>query len=411
MLFFYNSGIRFFQIAAYLSAFFKSKSKLWLEGRRNWYEKYSKELKQNEKRIWMHCASVGEFEQGRNLLESLKSKYPDYKIVLTFFSPSGYELRKDYEYADYVFYLPVDTKANAKRFVDLVQPSLAVFVKYEFWYHYLQSLKEKNIKTIIISAAFRKSQPFFQWYGNFFRKMLSCFTMIFVQDEESKNLLLSIGISENVVIAGDTRYDRVLAIAENKKIVPLISSFLNQHPAIVAGSTWLEDEKILQESFPRLREHWKLIIAPHEIDKKRMEQVMGLFPDAVLYSTLNEQQAFSEKRVLIIDNIGMLSSLYAYGSIALVGGGFQKGGIHNVLEPSVFGLPVIIGPVYSKFVEAVLLVSKGYCFPVTNAHECCEILQKLSDDINFVRQVQCSLIDFVQSQKGATLSILETIEL
>jgi len=408
MLFIYNFSIRLFGAVVYLSSFFKEKAKQWINGRKNWRTNFKNQLKPNEKRIWIHCASLGEFEQGRNLIEALKKQYPPYKIVLTFYSPSGYELRKNYEYADYVFYLPLDTKSNAQQFVQLINPSLAIFVKYEFWYHYLNTLHQKSIPTIIISAAFRKEQPFFKWYGNMFRKMLQTFTAIFVQDEASKTLLQTIGINKNVIVAGDTRYDRVLTIAANIKPLPLIESFINDNPVLIAGSTWQDDEKIVQQSFNALRNNWKLIIAPHEIGKDRIYEVQRLFPDAMLYSDLNNSVA--DKRILIIDNIGMLSSLYAYGKIAFVGGGFQKGGIHNILEPAVFGSPVLFGPVYKKFVEANQLMDKQLCFPVSDAGECKAVLMKLATDELYYQSVHQSLVGFMKAQAGATDVVLDYVQ-
>jgi len=410
MLFIYNIGIRLFGVVVYLSSFFKPKAKQWVDGRKNWKAHLKEILKLGEKRIWMHCASVGEFEQGRNLIEALKEKYPTHKIVLTFFSPSGYELRKNYEHADYVFYLPLDTKSNAKNFVQLVNPSLVIFVKYEFWFHYLRTLYQKNIPTIIISAAFRKEQPFFQWYGGLFKKMLNYFTTIFVQDEESKALIKNIVDENKIVVTGDTRYDRVLTIAANRKQLPLIESFISNASVLIAGSTWPMDERLLQLSISALPENWKIIIAPHEVNKERIEEIKKEFPQAILYSSLTNEHSFTDKKILIIDNIGMLSSLYYYGKIALVGGGFTKGGIHNILEPAVFGLPVVIGPVYKKFVEANLLVSKKYCFPVHNADECKSILEKLSGSEKNYQIISQSLSDFMREQTGATERILFYIQ-
>ena len=405
----YNLSIRLYGFIVNVASFFKPKAKQWIEGRKNWQSNFKAILKPNEKRIWVHAASLGEFEQGRNLIEAFKKDYPAYKIVLTFFSPSGYEVRKNYEHADYIFYLPLDTKTNAGDFVQLINPSLAVFVKYEFWYHYLNTLHQKNIPTIIISAAFRKEQPFFKWYGGLFRKMLNCFTAIFVQDEASKQLLQSININKNIIVAGDTRYDRVLTIASNKKQLPLIETFINNQPTLIAGSSWQDDEKIIQQSFNALPENWKLIIAPHEIGKDRIDEVLSLFPDAILYSNLNN--SITDKRILIIDNIGMLSSLYSYGKIAFVGGGFQKGGIHNILEPAVFGLPVLFGPVYQKFVEARLLVDKQLCFSISSADECKAVLTRLSADERYFQSVHQSLVGFMKEQAGATNAVLDFIRL
>jgi 3-deoxy-D-manno-octulosonic-acid transferase len=412
MLFLYNLLIRIFEAAIFVSSSFKLKARRWIIGRSNWRNHIQLKLQKNELRIWIHCASLGEFEQGRNLIEALKTRYPSYKIVLTFYSPSGYEIRKNYEYADYVFYLPLDTEVNAHDFIRLINPALAIFVKYEFWYHYLTTLKKKNVPTILVSAAFRQEQAFFsayEWYGDFFRKMLECFTTIFVQDDASKLLLNSIGLRNNVIVAGDTRYDRVLTISENRMQLPLIEAFLQNNPALIAGSTWQNDERILWESYSSLPDNWKIIIAPHEIEQSRIDEIQTLFEGCVLYSALLHQPDISNKRILIIDNIGMLSSLYAYGKIAFIGGGYQRGGIHNILEPAAFGLPVMFGPVYEKFVEANLLVDKKLCFPVNSINESKALLSKLSKDEVLYQSIHLSLFNFMHQQAGATDKILAYI--
>ncbi len=288
---------------------------------------------------------------------------------------------------------------------------MAIFVKYEFWYHYLNVLHQQKIPTIIISAAFRKEQVFYKWYGGLFRKMLHYFTTIFVQDEASKKLLESIGVNGNIIVAGDTRYDRVSTIASNVKRLPLIESFLQNNPTLIAGSSWQEDEKIILQSFTALPNNWKLIIAPHEISKERIREIQKLFPDALLYSELSTEKNYSNKRTLIIDNIGMLSSLYAYGKTAFVGGGFQKGGIHNALEPAAFGLPVVFGPVYKKFVEASLLVSKELCFSISNADEYKKILIKFFTDEDYYQSIHQLLLQFMKEHSGATDTILSYIQI
>jgi 3-deoxy-D-manno-octulosonic-acid transferase len=371
----------------------------------------SKALPPGEKRIWVHCSSLGEFEQGRPLIESLKEKYPHYKIVISFFSPSGYEVRKDYAYADYVCYLPMDGKKNAAQFIELVNPALAVFVKYEFWYYYLEELHLRKIPTIIIAAAFRKGQAFFEWYGKLFRSLLDCFSWIFVQDEQSGKLLRRIGFERNVSVSGDTRYDRVAAIASKKMVIPVAAKFKGSGKLIIAGSTWPDDEKILKECMGDLPAGWKVIIAPHEIDAAHIQSIQMLFDhDAALYSLLQQNENDFAKKVLIIDNIGLLSGLFSYGDIAFIGGGFQKGGIHNILEPAVFGLPVIFGPVYEKFVEAGRLVELKYVFPVHNTEECKKILQELITDEDYRAGIHRSLKTFMKENTGATQAILALIE-
>ena len=351
----------------------------------------------------MHCASLGEFEQGRPVLEAIRRQYPQYKIVLTFFSPSGYEVRKNYEGADYIFYLPMDGRYNAKSFLDAVNPSLIFFVKYEFWYFYLSEIRRRNIPALLISAAFRKEQAFFKWYGGFFRKMLHGFTHILVQDNESALLLNTIGINKQVQIAGDTRYDRVLEIAAQARELPVIASFKAGQKILIAGSTWPADEAIIKDMLTALPSDWKVIIAPHEIDAPNMARVMALFGnDAVLYAAYQAHPDLA-KKILIIDNIGMLSSAYKYGDIAFVGGGFDKGGIHNVLEPAAFGTPVIIGPVYQKFVEAVQLVTLGYVLSVTDAATAKQAFTKLMND----PAPRTGISTFMRQQKGATDTIMK----
>lgn len=410
-LFLYNIFLALYSFGIRVYALFNGKAAKWVAGRKDWERKLQTALKPGEKRIWIHCSSLGEFEQGRPLIEALKKKYPGYKIVLTFFSPSGYEACGNYRQTDYIFYLPMDGKANARAFIAAIQPSLAIFVKYEFWYYYLYQLHEQKIPTIIVSAAFRKEQVFFKWYGDFFRRMLSYFDFIFVQDEASKMLLQQMGVTEHVFISGDTRYDRVAAIAENIKPIAKAEAFKQNNKILIAGSTWPGDEEILKDCIDILPADWKLIIAPHEVDVAHTEQVQQLFPGiSVRFSQLSETNTGADKKVLIIDNIGMLSSLYDYGTIGYVGGGFQKGGIHNVLEPAIFGLPVIFGPVYEKFVEAVALARQEYAFPVANAAACKEILNKLIADKEFYIHIHHAVKAFMQQQIGATGIILDHID-
>jgi 3-deoxy-D-manno-octulosonic-acid transferase len=403
-LFCYQFGIR-------LYAPFDRKAKKWLEGRKGWQKKYSNLLHPGENRIWIHCSSLGEFEQGRPLIEALKKTHSQYKIVLSFFSPSGYEIRKDYALADYVIYLPMDGKRNAALFLDLIDPSMAIFVKYEFWFYYLQRLKERLVPVILISAAFRQSQPFFQWYGLFFRKMITSFNFIFVQDEQSLQLLKGIGHIKTVQIAGDTRFDRVSDIAMSAPALPFIGKFKGMERILIAGSTWPEDERVLSACMEGFPAGWKLVIAPHEIDPSHLQAIEKLFPKSVRYSQLQEMQPGIPivANVLVIDNIGILSALYAYGEVAYIGGGFQKSGIHNVLEPAVFGLPLVFGPAYKKFIEAAQLVSKGLAFPVSSASEALSTFQKLAGDDVLRRNIHDSLRQFVEGNKGSTDFILSKL--
>lgn len=405
----YNIFLLLYRIGVRIAALFSEKPKLWLRGRIGLLDKIAADLQgKDEKRIWVHCSSLGEFEQGRPLIEAIREQYPSYKIVLTFFSPSGYEIRKDYVGADYVYYLPMDGRNNARRFVEIVNPVLAVFVKYEFWYHYLTQLKQAQVPTILVSAAFRKSQPFFKPQGGLFRKMLRCFNYLFVQDEESKRLLETIKLKDNVIVAGDTRYDRVSAIAASVKQFPLIEKFKEKDHLLIAGSTWPEDEAMLKEAVNSFPENWKLILAPHEIDEPHIKHLQDMFAGhSVLYSELSDEPA--GYRVLIIDNIGMLSGLYSYGEIAYVGGGFQSGGIHNVLEPAVFGLPVYFGPVYDKFVEAKALVSRMYAFPINDKEHFNNSLQELMSDENCRHSMRKAIQAYIAAQTGATRRILDVV--
>lgn len=397
------------QLGIRIAALFTPKAKLWVKGRRHILQQIEDAVSgKTEKRIWMHCSSLGEFEQGRPVIEAIKKDYPGYKIVLTFFSPSGYEIRKDYEHADYVFYLPMDGAGNARRFVQLINPALAIFVKYEFWYHYLDQLKKNAIPTVLISATFRPSQVFFKPHGGIFRKMLTCFNYLFVQDDTSAKLLSTIGIKDNVIVSGDTRYDRVAEIAAAAKKYPLIEKFKEHDKLLIAGSTWPADEKLLEECLHALPDDWKLVIAPHEINGAHIKDIQDRFlTNGVLYSEMADEPA--GYKVLIVDNIGMLSSLYSYGEIAYVGGGFDKGGIHNILEPAVFGLPVFLGPIYDKFIEAKAMVSHQYAFPVSNATDFNSLLQHMIEDNPHRKILQDTIRAYVSSNTGATANIMKVL--
>ena len=401
-MFLYRTAIR-------IASLWNNKAKLWLNGRKNIFDRLRAELQsQDSKIIWFHCSSLGEFEQGRPVIEKLKSQNPGLKFLLTFFSPSGYEIRKDYKGVDWVFYLPLDSKKNAKTFFDIVNLALAVFVKYDYWYYYLNECKKRKIPLLLISGIFRKEQPFFKWYGNLHRSMLNCFTHFFVQDKESLQLLQSINI-KNATVAGDTRFDRVSEIAENFTPIEAIEKFCSGLPVLVAGSTWSEDEKLIKDAtanFPDL----KIIIAPHEIHKEHIDQLKSFFPDAVLYSQLRVQspEAIISDH-LIIDNIGMLSKLYHYSTIAYVGGGFNKG-IHNTIEAAVYGNPVLFGPNYKKFKEAIGLIENGGGICITSSNELSTILQKFISDKTALELSGKNSFDFVKQNKGATEKILYYIE-
>ena len=402
----YNLAIRLYVFGIRLAALAgNKKAVLWVNGRKNWKENIKQKLIPNEKRIWFHCSSLGEFEQGRPVLEKLRSNYPDSKILLTFFSPSGYEIRKDYKGADWVYYLPLDSKANARNFFDIVDPSFVVFVKYDYWYYYLDECKKRKIPLLMTSAIFRKEQPFFKWYGGLHRKMLSCFTHFFVQDEDSKKLLVHLNIN-NVTAAGDTRFDRVSEIAENFKPIKEIEEYCENSPVFVAGSTWPDDEKIIKDAtaeFPDL----KIIIAPHEIHKEHLQQLKQLFPEATLYAELTTHN-LQLSNCLIIDNIGMLSRLYHYATITYIGGGFNKG-IHNTLEAAVYGKPVLFGPNYKKFKEAIELIEAGGGVCVNSGTELSSQLKKFLNNKNELELSGKKSFDFVRNNNGATGQIINYI--
>jgi len=344
----------------HIASLFNAKAKKWVTGRKGIFTRLEETIPQNEKIIWMHCASLGEFEQGRPVIEKLKYTYPRHKILITFFSPSGYEAQKNYQLADWVFYLPADGPRNAKKFLEIVNPSLVIFVKYEFWYYYLKKIKYRNIPLLLISAIFRKEMSFFKWHGMLQRKMLSRFDHLFVQTKQSKLLLDGIGLGSICTVSGDTRFDRVIEIAEEFTPLPLIENFIANVKVIVAGSTWPADEIVLKRMFTAPEGlPTKLIIAPHEISDKHIADIKNLFPDAVLYSSLVENEIESLSNCLIIDNIGMLSRLYYYATFTYIGGGLTPGGVHNVLEAAVYYKPVLFGPYFQKYSEAVGLLKAG----------------------------------------------------
>ena len=372
---------------------------------------------------WMHCSSLGEFEQGRPVLEAIRQQYPDTKILLTFFSPSGYEVRKNSSGADYVMYLPMDSKANVRKFLDLVQPDLAIWIKYEYWFYYLTELKKRHIPLVLVSGIFRKDQPFFKWYGRLHWYMLESFNHLFVQTKNSKQLLGTIGFTNNVTISGDTRFDRVVQIAEQFKPIDPIEYFCGNNTVIVAGSTWPEDEEEL-DHYANSHPEIKFIIAPHEINEEHLKEIEQLFKHSVRFSKLSvpgsspvpvprNRSLESEKpkpNTLIIDNIGMLSKLYKYATITYVGGGFGDDGVHNVLEAAVYGKPVVIGPVYEKYVEAVELEAAGGALVINTALELEETFNDLLTDTN-AYQASCEASrNYVYNNKGATEKIMQFIQ-
>lgn len=401
MLWIYNIGIAMYYLFLRLTSLFNNKAKFFVDGRKNIWELIKTKINRNDHPIWFHFASLGEFEQGRPVLEKLKNENPLQKIVVTFFSPSGYEIRKNYALAD-VFYLPLDTATNAKKFIELVNPKLAIFTKYEFWFHYFTVLNQKKIPLYLISGIFRPKQLFFKWYGGFYKNMLKCITHFFVQNVESVALLKSIGF-DNISLAGDTRFDRVYENAQNPKRLELIETFCSNNKVFIAGSTWPEDEKLLislTEKYP----DWKFIIAPHEIGDSHIKEIEGLFPKAIKFSVLSSQLTQTSPQILIIDNIGMLSSLYQYAKVAYIGGGFGVG-IHNTLEAAAFGLPVIFGPKYDKFQEAKDLIGIEAAKSITNSDELLTAFENFKANTKASAEAK----NYVEQQKGATKIIMKVL--
>lgn len=405
-LFFYHLALFLYQAGIRVAAFFGNpKARLWLEGRKDIWEKLEQGITPGEHWVWMHCSSLGEFEQGRPVLEKWRQKWPGHKLLLTFFSPSGYEQRKAYKGADLVAYIPLDGRTNAHRFLDIVKPRVVFFVKYDYWFHYLKTCHDRKIPLFILSAIFRRSQPFFKWYGGLHRKMLGYFSRLFVQDQASLDLLEKEVPGLPVTVAGDTRFDRVAEIARASALPPLLTDFCRDNQVMVAGSTWAEDEQLISQAlkeFPGL----KLVIAPHEIHEKHLQQVEALFPESIRYSRFDPA---SPARVMIIDNIGMLSSLYRVATVSYVGGGFGSG-IHNTLEAAVYNVAVIFGPNYQRFREAVELVSCGAGFAIQNKEDLVIVLNRMLKDEDARKIAAEKAGDYVEKGRGATERILREIQ-
>lgn len=407
MFFLYNIIIHSYQGLIKLAALFNPKARLWVKGRKNIFEKIARDFQDHPRVVWFHAASLGEFEQGRPVLEAFKKKHPEYKILLTFFSPSGYEVRKDYKAADFVYYLPMDTKRNAAQFIEIVSPEAVFFIKYEFWFNYLNCLSKKNIKIYVISAIFRPDQHFFKAYGKWFRKQLEKISLFFVQDEGSEKLLNSLGI-QNVIISGDTRFDRVANIAAQKKDYPLIQNFTSGKQVLLAGSSWPQDEKLLEQLIENHLPDLLLIIAPHEIHEERIQAILSLFNayNPQRYSQLKEK-ILPDTRVLVIDGMGFLSGLYQYCTIAFIGGGFGKG-IHNILEAVTFGKPVVFGPNYDKFAEAKSLEKQGGAFAINSENINETITSLFTDKIKYKNASEICK-SYIAQNTGATQTILNNI--
>jgi 3-deoxy-D-manno-octulosonic-acid transferase len=412
----YKTGVRILSI-------WNSKAKLWIQGRKIFPQVDYNHATHNV--VWMHCASLGEFEQGLPLVEEIKLHYAGCKIVVTFFSPSGYEIKKGFKGADNIFYLPHDSPGNAKKFIEQINPSLVIWVKYEYWYYYLRELKRKNIPIILVSGVFREDMPFFKWYGYLWKKMLTCFTHFFVQNQQSKNVLEKLVSADKITCSGDTRFDRVITIAKKFEHIPAIQNFCTDSQVIVAGSTW-EDDEAEWTHYVKSHPEIKFIIAPHEIDKENLTYIKKQFPNSILYSEWDMQTRDPKPETrnfqpstfnlqpstncLIIDNIGMLSRLYYYASVCFVGGGFGYDGLHNILEAAVYGKPVIFGPEYEKNFEAIEMIEVDGAISIENAIELEKVLDKLLSDEAEIKRRGEAAKNYVYSQAGATKKIMDFIQ-
>ena len=405
MLIIYNIGIKIYYCVAIIASLFNFKAKAWVNGRR------LQKVTSIEKSIWFHFASLGEFEQGRPVLEAIKKQYPNYPVVVTFFSPSGYEIRKNTPLADAVYYLPLDTKANALEFISTINPVAAIFTKYEYWYHYFHQLHKQDVPLYVVSAIFRPEQIFFKWYGTLHREMLTKVTQLFVQDDNSISLLKSIGITD-AMVSGDTRFDRVYDNTLQPKALPEIKDFKDDAPVFIAGSTWPADEELLVNLINHYPE-WKFIIAPHEVEEERIKKLVTTLPadkTARFSDVAAPNRALNSYQVLIIDNIGMLSALYQYGEMAYIGGGFGAG-IHNTLEAAAYGLPVIFGPKYAKFKEASDLVAAQAGFSIEDEAQLLAIVKRLITDEVYRKIAGRIAANFVARGKGATDVIMKNINI
>lgn len=395
----YNIAIALYGFGIRIAAFFNPKARKWAEGRKGLLERIEADsFNFKQETIWFHCASLGEYEMAKPVIEALKADNSNNTIVLTFFSPSGYEIRSENSVADFVYYLPLDTKSNAQRFIELIKPTKVVFIKYDLWYHHLFAVKNAGAKLMLISAQFNSKQSYFKWYGSVQRKALELFDMIFLVDKESQNCLDGIGIS-NTTVCGDTRYDRVMENAANASENKFVEEFKGEHKMVVCGSTWPEDETILASAI-KANPNVKWLIAPHEVDYKNIKRIKSQTPNTICFSNYKK----SDAQVLILDSVGLLNSLYRYADVAYVGGGF-KTGLHNILEATAFGVPTVFGPDTSRFPDAEELSEKGLALKVHSGSELNDTLSQLlsSDPWN----KKNDLLQFMSSRTGATNAILE----
>ena len=408
MLFLYNLIVQIASFLLKIVAVFSPKIKLFVEGRKSVFEILESKINATDKTIWFHAASLGEYEQGLPVIERIKDKFPNHKIVVTFFSPSGYEVRKNNLVADVTVYLPLDTKKNAQHFLSLVHPEMVFFIKYEYWPNYLNELRKLGTPTYLISGIFRKNQLFFKWYGGFYRTALNTFTYFFVQNESSKKLLMELG-KTNVAVSGDTRFDRVASILEKDNSLDFIEAFKNDTLTIVAGSSWPKDENLLVDYINQTSEKIKFIIAPHNIKEEQIQELKNSISKKVVLFSEKSTKNLADFDVFIIDTIGILTKIYSYADIAYVGGGFGNPGVHNILEPATFGVPIVIGPNFSHFAEATALVNMEGCISISNKKELIDAFSNLiaNEDIRDEKGHICST--FVKMNKGATYIIMKNI--
>lgn len=407
MFFCYNLLVHFAGFLLKIVALFSPKIKLFVEGRKTVFSTLISKISASDKTIWFHAASLGEYEQGLPVIEKIKEQFPNHKIIVTFFSPSGYEVRKNNTVADVTVYLPLDTKSNALQFLKLAHPEMVFFIKYEYWPNYLNELKKQNIKTYLISGIFREKQSFFKWYGGFYRKALSTFEYFFVQNESSKKLLQSIGFN-NVKISGDTRFDRVVSILKRDNSLDFIEQFKSDKTAIVIGSSWPKDEELLI-NYINQSSDVKFIIAPHNIKTEQIQQLKNVLQKKTVLFSEKEGKNLSEFEVFIIDTIGILTKIYSYADIAYVGGGFGNPGVHNILEPATFGIPIVIGSNYSHFAEATALINMNGCLSINNQSELNQAFDLLLQNEDERNEKGHICATFVQMNKGATSTIMNYI--
>ncbi len=412
MLFLYNIIIFLASHVIKLLALFSPKMTLFVNGRKEVFSTLQSKINANDKTLWFHAASLGEYEQGLPVIEKIKAQFPNHKIVVTFFSPSGFEVRKNNTVADITIYLPLDSKSNAKKFIDFIHPEMVFFIKYEYWPNYLNELKKRSQSigtcTYLISGVFRENQAFFKWYGSFYRNALKSFDYFFVQNESSKKLLQSIGFT-NVKVSGDTRFDRVVSILESNNSLDYIENFKNNTTTIVIGSSWPKDENLLVNYINNSSDNVKFIIAPHNIKSEQILELKNVITKKTILFSKKENQNLSDFQVFIIDTVGILTKIYSYADIAYVGGGYGNPGVHNILEPATFGIPIVIGPNYSHFPEAIALVNLKGCIAITTQNDLNEIFDALISDILIRHEKGHICSTFVQMNKGATDVILNHI--